>query len=124
MPRKRVKHTAEYKHEALRRVLDGNESKAAVADALGLPKDTLYRWLREYKAKPDEAFRGNGKLTSQDEEIRQLRRKVARLEEEREVLKKQRWIQLIGATLYLVYLPESDIARSCGGVDSAEARYD
>ncbi len=88
MPRKRVKHTAEYKQEALRRVVDGKEPTATVAAALGLPKETLYRLLREYKAKPDEAFRGNGKLTSQDEEIRQLRRKVARLEEEREILKK------------------------------------
>jgi transposase len=44
--------------------------------------------VREFRAKPTEAFRGNGKLTSQDEEIRELRRKVARLEEEREILKK------------------------------------
>jgi transposase len=35
-----------------------------------------------------DAFPGNGKLTSQDEEIRQLRRRVAQLEEEREILKK------------------------------------
>jgi transposase len=88
MPRKRAKHSAEYKHEALRRIVDGKESTAAVADALGLPRETLYRWMREYRANPDEAFRGNGRLTSQDEEIRQLRRKVARLEEERDILKK------------------------------------
>jgi transposase len=88
MPGKRAKRTAEYKLEALRRVIDGKESTASVADSLGLPKETLYRWVREYRAKPDEAFRGNGKLTSQDEEIRQLRRRVARLEEEREILKK------------------------------------
>jgi transposase len=88
MPRKRAKHTAEYKHEALRRIVDGKESTAFVADSLGLPRETMYRWLREYRANPTEAFRGNGTLTSQDEEIRQLRRKVARLEEEREILKK------------------------------------
>lgn len=88
MPRKRARHSAEYKHEALRRIVDGKESTASVADALGLSRETLYRWLREYQANPTEAFRGNGKLTSQDEEIRQLRRKVARLEEEREILKK------------------------------------
>ena len=88
MPNKRARHSTEYKHEALRRVVDGKESTAAVADPLGLTRETLYRWLREYRANPPEAFRGNGKLTSQDEEIRQLRRKVARLEEEREILKK------------------------------------
>jgi transposase len=88
MPGKRVKRTAEYKLEALRRIVDGKEKISSVADSLGLPRETLYRWVREYRAKPTEAFRGNGKLTSQDEEIRELRRKVARLEEEREILKK------------------------------------
>lgn len=88
MPGKRVKRTAEYKIEALRRVVDGKEQVSPVADSLGLSRETLYRWVREFRAKPTEAFRGNGKLTSQDEEIRELRRKVARLEEEREILKK------------------------------------
>lgn len=88
MSRKRAKHAAEYKHEALRRVVDGRESVAAVADDLGLARETLYRWMREYRANPSEAFRGNGSLTSQDEEIRKLRQENARLKEEREILKK------------------------------------
>jgi transposase len=88
MPRKRVKHSSEYKQEALRRVVGGKEPIASVADALGLARETLYRWLREYRANPSEAFRGNGKLTSQDEEIRKLRQENARLKEERDILKK------------------------------------
>jgi len=44
--------------------------------------------MREYHQEPSEAFRGNGKLTSQDEEIRRLRQENARLKEEREILKK------------------------------------
>jgi transposase len=35
-----------------------------------------------------DVFPGNGKLTSQDEEIRQLRREVGLLREERDILKK------------------------------------
>ena len=88
MPRKRAKHAAEYKQETLRRIVDGNEPVAAVADDLGLARETLYRWMREYRANPNEAFRGNGKLTSQDEEIRKLRQENVRLKEEREILKK------------------------------------
>jgi len=88
MSKKRARHSAEYKHEALRRVVDGKESIAAVADSLGLARETLYRWMREYRANPDEAFRGNGKLTSQDEQLRQLRKENARLREERDILKK------------------------------------
>jgi transposase len=88
MSRKRAKHSPEYKREAIRRVVDDKESIASVARSLGLARETMYRWVREFRENPDEAFRGNGKLTSQDEEIRQLRRKVAELEEEREILKK------------------------------------
>lgn len=88
MPRKRAKHSAEYKQEALRRVVDGREPIASVAADLGLARETLYRWMREYRSNPSEAFRGNGKLTSQDEEIRKLRQENARLKEERDILKK------------------------------------
>jgi|ERR1700735_696353 transposase len=88
MPGKRAKHTAEYKHEALRRVIEGKESALSVAASLGLARETLYRWMREYRANPDEAFRGNGKVTSQDELIRELRNENARLREERDILKK------------------------------------
>ncbi len=85
MSKKRARHSAEYKHEALRRVVDGRESVAAVADSLGLARETPYRWMREYRANPDDAFRGNGKLTSQDEQLRQLRKENARLREERDI---------------------------------------
>lgn len=88
MPRKRAKHTAEYKQETLRRIVEGKESLSSVADDLGLARETLYRWMREYRSNPTEAFRGNGKLTSQDEEIRKLRQENSRLKEEREILKK------------------------------------
>lgn len=88
MPRKRAKHSAEYKQEALRRIIDGKEPIASVADDLGLARETLYRWMREYRSNPNQAFRGSGKLTSQDEEIRKLRQENSRLKEEREILKK------------------------------------
>lgn len=88
MSKKRAKHSAEYKQEAVRRVVDGSESVVTVADDLGIGRDALYRWVREHRANPGETFRGNGKLTSQDEEIRQLRKENARLREEREILEK------------------------------------
>ncbi len=88
MSKKRAKHSAEYKREAIRRVIQEKESIASVAASLGLARETLYRWVREYRKAPGEAFRGNGKLTSQDEEIRKLRQDNARLKEERDILKK------------------------------------
>jgi transposase len=63
-----------------------------VARELGIRPDMLGQWKRQAEARTGEAprdvFPGNGKLTSQDEEIRRLRREVAVLREERDILKK------------------------------------
>jgi transposase len=50
----------------------------------------LRKWRRQVTAaaQPRDAFPGHGQLTSQDEEVRRLRREVAVLREEREILKK------------------------------------
>jgi transposase len=48
----------------------------------------LRRWIREYQADDgDQSFRGNGKLTPEQEEIRQLKVQIKQLKLEREILK-------------------------------------
>lgn len=74
--------------EAVHRVIERGEAAAEVARSLDLEPSLLYGWVRQFKAEAEEAFRGNGNLTSQDEEIRKLRREVAQLREERDILKK------------------------------------
>jgi transposase len=44
--------------------------------------------VRQFKNETTEAFRGNGNVTSQDEELRKLSREVTQLREERDILKK------------------------------------
>jgi transposase len=88
MAEQRRKYPREFKLEAVRRVVDGGEPAAEVARALDLQPNMLYSWVRQLKAESAEAFRGNGNLTSQDEEVRKLRREVAVLREERDILKK------------------------------------
>ena len=48
----------------------------------------LGHWLKEDENEDGQAFRGNGKLTPDQEEIRKLKAQVKRLEMEREILKK------------------------------------
>jgi transposase len=88
MAEPRRKYPREFKIEAVRRVVDGGETAAEVARALDLQPNMLYGWVRQLKAQAAEAFRGNGNVTSQDEEVRKLRREVAVLREERDILKK------------------------------------
>ena len=77
MAEQRRKFSREYKIEAVRRIVDGDATAAEVARSLGLEPNLLYGWVRQFKAEAKEAFRGNGKLTAQDEELRRLRRQLA-----------------------------------------------
>jgi transposase len=88
MGEQRRKYPREFKVEAVRRVIDGGETAAEVARALGLEPNLLYGWVRQFKTEAKDAFRGNGKLTAQDEEVRRLRRQLADVTEERDILKK------------------------------------
>ena len=51
--------------------------------------ENVGRWITEHKGDEDgHAFRGNGKLTPEQEEIRNLKSQVKRLEMEKDILKK------------------------------------
>ena len=89
MARHRRQFSPEFKLEAVR-LAESGKPPAEVARALGIRADMLRKWRRQFAtaASVRDAFPGNGKLTSQDEEIRRLRREVAELREERDILKK------------------------------------
>ena len=90
MKRTRRYFSREFKVEAVRQVLASNRPLAGVARELGLGPDVLRRWRDELKAQggvlPDN--RAGHAVTSDDEELRRLRRENAVLREEREILKK------------------------------------
>jgi len=50
----------------------------------------LGRWVREHQEGDGHAFRGNGKLSAEQEEIKTLKATVKRLQMERDRLKKRR----------------------------------
>jgi len=87
--RTRKSFTREYKIETVKMVTEGGASAAQIADDIGIHVNTLYKWIREFSAKPDEAFPGKGNLATSDAEvIRELKRENERLKMEREILKK------------------------------------
>ena len=90
--RTRRQFTQEFKLEAVRLAAQGDRPASAVARELGIRPDMLRRWRRQAEGRAGlgaaDVFPGNGKLTSQDEEIRGLRRDVRRLQEERDILGK------------------------------------
>ncbi len=84
----RKKYSKEFKLDAVSLVVDQNYSRVEAARSLGLNSNMLGRWVAEHRDDGGQAFRGNGKLTPEQEEIRQLKSRVKNLEMEREILKK------------------------------------
>ena len=85
---KRKKYTKEYKLDAIGLVQDQGYSKAEAARSLDINANMLSRWITEHEKDGDKGFRGNGVLTEEQEQIRELQRRVKRLEMEKEILKK------------------------------------
>jgi transposase len=84
-PRIRKQYTREFKEEAVRQAMAGDRPVNSVARELGLRPSVLRDWMRVVRG-PGRPARAA--LTSQDEELRRLRKRVQELEEEREILGK------------------------------------
>jgi len=85
---KRKKYDPAFKRDAVSLVLEQNYSQAEAARNLGINAQMLGRWVKELENDDSGAFRGNGKLSPEQQEIRDLKSKVKRLEMEKEILKK------------------------------------
>ena len=83
----RKKYTREFKQDAVRLVTEQGYNKTEAARNLGLDRSVLARWVKEFQDDESEAFRGNGKLTSEQAELRRLREENRRLKMERDILK-------------------------------------
>lgn len=59
-----------------------------VARDLDVRPDMLRKWIRQVEEDGQSVFPGSGHLKTEDEEMRSLKRRLRRAEEEREILKK------------------------------------
>lgn len=84
----RKAYTPEFKLQAVKMVTEQKLSVAEVARRLGITENRLHEWKRAVATKGVAAFPGSGHLTPVEEELRQLRADVKRLEMERDILKK------------------------------------
>jgi transposase len=84
----RKRYTREFKIEAIQLAENSDKPMAQIARELGVHPNTLYKWRAAYAADREEAFPGHGKLKASDEQVRQLRRELERVRQERDILKK------------------------------------
>lgn len=78
----------EFKEEAVRMVTEGGHRLSQVARDLGVAPKLICRWRAALEQEGSRAFPGKGHQKPEEEELRRLRREIARLEQEREILKK------------------------------------
>lgn len=79
--------TKEFKLEAIRLAKESGAVRAT-AQSLGLSAGTLYAWIQQAQIDQHHTFPGKGNLKPADQELRDLRLKVKKLEETNEILKK------------------------------------
>jgi transposase len=78
---RRKRYGAEFKREALRRANEEGVTDSLVAEELGFSTRQLRRWRDEAKKHGEEAFPGKG--NAHDKELMLLKRKLAKVEQER-----------------------------------------
>jgi transposase len=84
----RKSYTKEFKLDVIALVVEQGYKITEAARSLDINANMLRRWVKEQQDQEEQAFRGNGKLTDEQLEIRRLKEQVRRLEMEKDILKK------------------------------------
>lgn len=79
----RRQYSAEFKRRAVQMSYSSERPVSSVAESLGIDRGLLYRWRREYTPSGETT-----ELSQLETENRQLRLRLAELEEENDILKK------------------------------------
>jgi transposase len=85
MPKSKPPYPEEFRREAVELVRRGR-SIPDVASSLGVSGQSLRNWVRQEQL--DRQERDDGLTSVEREELRQLRKRVKRLEQERDILKR------------------------------------
>ena len=82
---KRKRYSKEYKEDVVNLIKTGDKSISEISKELQIPIGTLYRWYKRLNGSnnPKEV-----EISEKDKELRALRKKLADVEEERDILKK------------------------------------
>ena len=86
---KRKTFSKEFKIEAVRLIEQGDKSASDLSVELGVRRNQLYKWQEELRKHGESAFRGRGRRPDSElDEVARLRKELAKVKEERDILKK------------------------------------
>ena len=79
----------DFKLNAVKLYQEGRKSQEAIAEDLGIPKSTFAHWIKEVHIEGEgRVFPGEGKIKASHEEVFYLKRALAEVKQERDILKK------------------------------------
>lgn len=84
----RRKYSREFKLEAVKLIRERGVSITQASRDLGVHQTVLRKWTKEVADDPVAAFPGHGQMKAEQLEIARLRKEVAKLKAERDILKK------------------------------------
>lgn len=85
---KNRKYDKEFKQNTVNLYLQSGKGLSEMASELGIPPSTLSGWIKSYQKDKTEAFPGKGHVKASDMELLKLRKELAIVQEERDILKK------------------------------------
>ena len=86
--RTRPTYTPEFKFEAAQLVVDKGYSVREAAEAMNVGKSSMDKWVRQLKNERQGITSKATPLTPDQLKIRELEKRIARIEEEKTILKK------------------------------------
>ena len=81
---KGIRFTDEFKQDAVAQVVERGYAVSELAERLGISTKSLYTWKAQFAKSP----RDRSEVSEQAAEIKRLKRELARVTEERTILKK------------------------------------
>jgi len=78
----------EFKLNSIKLYRESGKSLVELASDLGIPMSTLAQWVKQFKEHGSDSFPGSGSLKPCDEELYRLKKELADVKQERDILKK------------------------------------
>lgn len=88
MSRRGSSYDKEFKLDAVQLAKVSEKPNTQIANDLGIPESTLRQWIKETEKEGNDCFRGKGVVKTSNEELYNLKKELADVKMERDILKK------------------------------------
>ena len=78
----------QFKIDTVEYYLNSGQTARSIAKHFGICDKTFYSWIKEYKEQSSDSFKGKGFIKSSNEEVVKLKKALASVKQERDILKK------------------------------------